>query len=134
MTYFAWDDYTPGRPTSIEVNVSTTLVIVTGINNYEFSMDRNASITVSFSGRIFKGATPYSVSGSQTFPAGTTQAQIAHNLAGVQVGDTWDQFAVTAYYTLTNQGVYPTAFGSGAITVSGRNQSLTNQSGTVNSV
>jgi hypothetical protein len=134
MTYFAWDDYTPGRPTSIAVNVSTTLVIVTGINNYEFSMDRNASITVSFAGRIFKGATPYSVSGSQTFAAGTTQAQIAHNLTGVQVGDTWDQFDVTAYYTLTNQGVYPTALGSGAITVSGRNQSLTNQSGTVNSV
>jgi len=97
-------------------------------------MDRNASITVSFAGRIFKGATPYSVSGSQTFAAGTTQAQIAHNLTGVQVGDTWDQFDVTAYYTLTNQGVYPTALGSGAITVSGRNQSLTNQSGTVNSV
>ena len=131
MTYFAWDDYTPGRPTSIAVNVSTSLVTVTGINNYEFSMDRNASITVSFSGRIFKGATPYSVSGSQTFSAGTAQAQIAHNLTGVQNGDTWDQFDVQAYYTLTNQGVYPTALGSGAITVVGRNQSLSNQSGVV---
>jgi hypothetical protein len=132
MNYFAWDDYTPGRPTSIAVNVSTTLVIVTGINNYEFSMDRNASITVSFAGRIFKGSTPYFVSGSQTFAAGTAQAQIPHNLAGVQIGDTWDQFDVIAYYTLTDQGVYPTAFGSGSITVSGRNQSLINQSGAVN--
>lgn len=134
MTYFAWDDYTPGRPTSIAVNVSTTLVIVSGINNYEFSMDRHASITVSFAGRIIKSGTPYSVSGSQTFAAGTTQAQIAHNLAGVQIGDTWDQFDVISYYTLTNQGVYPVALGSGSITVSGGNRTLTNQSGSINQV
>lgn len=131
LTYFAWDDYTPGRPTSIAVNLSTTLVIVTGINNYEFSMDRHASITVSFAGRIIKGSTPYFVSGTETFAAGTAQAQIPHNLAGVQNGDVWDQFDVTAYYTLTNQGVYPVALGSGSITVSGRNQQLTNQSGVV---
>lgn len=135
MTYFAWDDYTPGRPTSIAVNVSTTLIIVTGINNYEFSMDRHATIFVSYAGRIIKGGVPQSVSGSQTFSAGTTQAQIAHGVTGLTAGtDTWDQMDIIAYYTLTNQGVYPVALGSGSITVSGRNQTLTNQSGTINAV
>jgi len=133
MTYFAWDDYTPGRPTSIAVNVSTTNVIVTGINNYEFSMDRHASIYVSYAGRIIKGGTPYSVSGNTTVSAGGTQAAMAHGITGLTpTTDTWDQMDIIAYYTLTNQGVYPTAFGSGSITVSGRNQTLTNQSGAIN--
>ena len=131
MTYFAWDDYTPGRPTSIAVNVSTTDVIVTALNNYEFKMDRNASIYVSYAGRIIKGGTPYSVSGNTTLVAGSSQAFMPHGITGLTLADSWDQMDVIAYYTLTNQGVYPTAFGSGSITVSGRNQTLTNQSGSI---
>lgn len=137
MTYFAWDDYTPGRPTSIAVNVSTTDVIVTGLNNYEFSMDRHASIYVSYAGRIIKNTVSppviTSVSGSTTIAIGGTQASMAHGVAGLTATtDTWDQMDIIAYYTLTNQGVYPVALGSGAITVSGRNQTLTNQSGAIN--
>lgn len=135
MNYFAWDDYTPGRPISIAVNVSTTNVIVTGINNYEFSMDRHATIYVSYAGRIIKGGTPYSVSGNTTMAAGSVEAAMAHGITGLTpTTDTWDQMDIIAYYTLTNQGVYPVALGSGSITVSGRNQTLTNQSGAINAV
>lgn len=135
MTYFAWDDYTPGKPTSIAVNVSTANVIVTGLSNYEFSMDRHASIYVSYAGRIIKGGVPQSVSGNTTVSAGGSSANMAHGVTGLTAGvDTWDQMDIIAYYTLTNQGVYPVALGSGSTTVSGGNQTLTNQNGTINAV
>jgi hypothetical protein len=135
MTYFAWDDYTPGSPTSIAVNVSTTNVIVTGLSNYEFSMDRHASIYVSYAGRIIKGGVPQFVSGNTTVSAGGSSANMAHGVTGLTAGtDTWDQMDIISYYTLTNQGVYPVALGSGSTTVSGGNRTLTNQSGTINAV
>lgn len=132
MTYFAWDDYTPGRPTSIAVNVSTTQVIVTGINNYEFSMDRHAKIFVSYVGNI-NGQGAGNINNFVEFAAGSTQATFNHGIT-CQAGDPWNQLDVIVYYQLQNQGVYPVALGSGAITVNGRDQTLTNQSGTVNNV
>lgn len=132
LTYFAWDDYTPGRPTSIAVNVSTTLVIITGINNYEFSMDRHAKIFVSYAGYI-NGQGAGNINNFVEFAPGSTQATFNHGIT-CQNGDPWNQMNVIVYYQLANQGVYPVALGSGAITVNGRDQTLTNQSGTVGSL
>lgn len=135
MTYFAWDDFLPGRPTSIAVNVSTTNIIVTGLSNYEYNMDRHATIYVSYAGRIIKSGTPQSVSGNTTVAAGSTEATLAHGVTGLTGGvDTWDTMDIITYYTLTNQGVYPTALGAGSITASGSNRTLTNQSGTIDAL
>lgn len=136
MNYFAWDDFTPGRPKSIAVNVSTTNVIVTGFGDYMYNMDRHAKIFVSYSGRIIKGGTPNSVSASATeFAAGSTQCTFAHGITGLTpTTDTWDQFTVTAYLQLAaGQGLYPIAFGSGSLpAISGGNTQITNQSGAIN--
>ena len=129
--YFGWDDYTPGRPTSIAVNVSTTQVIVTGINNYEFKMDRHAKIFVSYVGNI-NGTGVGSATNFVEFAAGSTQATFNHGVSGLSGGEPWSAMDVRAYYQLANQGVYPVALGSGSITVNGSDRVLLNQSGAVN--
>lgn len=132
MTYFAWDDYTPGTPGALTVNVSTTNVIISGFPGTQpFKMDAYAKIFVSYVGNI-DGQGSGSASVYHEFPAGTTQAVIPHNIAGLQNGDPWNQMDIRAYYRLENQAVYPAAFGSGAISVNGQTYTLLNQQGAVN--
>lgn len=88
FTYIAWDDYTPGQPGSVAVNVSTTLVIVSWTvgNNYQFPADILADVYVSFSGTV----DGVSTSGSAILSPGSSQAQIAHNVPNVVNGDSYN--------------------------------------------
>lgn len=98
LTYFAWDDFTPGAPTSIAINVSNTQVIITGLNNYQFAADALADITVSFSGTIagtFR-------SGSTVLSPGEIQAAIAIG-ATVSNGAAWSLQARANYSYSTPQ-------------------------------
>lgn len=92
LTYFAWDDYTPGQPTAIAINVSNTQVIVTGLNNYLYAADLLASISVSFTGTI-DGVVR---SGSVVVAAGSLQAAIAIG-ATVANGAPWNITARANY-------------------------------------
>lgn len=77
LTYFAWDDFTPGKPTNLAINCSNTLVIITWpvAGSYEFPADALASVQASFGGTFGSGGGTF-YSGSQTLPPGSIQAQI----------------------------------------------------------
>jgi hypothetical protein len=97
LTYFAWDDFTPGQPGSVAINVSTTQVIVSWpvSNNYEFPADVLANVSVSYVGTI----NGVSVSGSGTGAPGASQVAINHNQS-VSNGQAFDLTAtVTFSYT-----------------------------------
>lgn len=96
MDYFAWDDYTPGQPSSIAVNVSTSLVIITGLNNYEFTADRLADIEVTAVGTI--NGQNVSLSDNAIAPL-SSQAQLSHGVSASN-GQPWS-LTVTARYKYT---------------------------------
>jgi hypothetical protein len=118
LTYLAWDDYTPGQPMALTINVSNTLVIVQWPigGSYEFPADVLASVTATFGGTI--GGVFYS--GNLTVAAGSSQAQIPIG-ASVTTGAAWD-ITATAFFS------YATPIAAQGIEVSIR------QTGTVNNV
>lgn len=124
LDYFAWDDYTPGQPTSIAVNVSTTLVIITGLNNYEFKADALAEIEVTAVGTINGNSVSLS---NTSVAAGSVQAQLAHGLT-VSNGQPWSLTVTATYKYTTGTAVLASPFLS-----YGATQSLST-SGTVGGV
>lgn len=79
FTYIAWDDYTPGQPGSLAINVSTTLIIVSWpvANNYQFPADVLADVNIAYVGTI----NGVNYSGNTTAAPGASQAQINYGSA-----------------------------------------------------
>jgi hypothetical protein len=122
MTYFAWDDYTPGRPTSISINgVSTAVVQIFGLNNYEFKADALADIEVNVTGTI----DGVSVNLTDTASPGDAQIEILHAVGGLVNGDPWSLTATVTYKYTTSSAGMPSPFAS-----SGQSRSVSS-SGTV---
>jgi hypothetical protein len=112
MTYFAWDDYTPGQPTSVTISgVSTAVVKVTGLNNYEFRADALADIEVNVTGTI----NGQSVNVTDTASPGAGDIEILHAIA-CNNGDAWSLTAnVTYKYTVSSAGIPSPFASSGAV-------------------
>jgi hypothetical protein len=118
LTYLAWDDFTPGQPTALTINVSNTLVIVQWpiAGSYQYPADALASVTATYGGTI-NGVT---YSGVLTVAPGSSQAQIPIGTS-VPTGAPWD-ITATAFFS------YSSPFAASGVEVSIR------QTGTVNNV
>lgn len=108
MTYFAWDDYTPGQPQTVTINgVSTAVVQVFGLASYQYRADALADIDVAVTGTV----DGVSVNLSATATPGAATIEIAHGV-GATNGDPWDLTVTVTYkYTATSAGI-PTPFAS----------------------
>jgi hypothetical protein len=121
LTYFAWDDFTPGQPGALAVNCSNTLVIITWpvAGSYEFPADALAGVNASFGGTFGSGGGNF-YSGSVQLAPGSVQAQIPIG-ASFPNGTPFDITATVSF------------FYTSPVTVTGAERSL-RVTGTVNNV